>query len=46
LEPTTYVSQALYNALIGNPSSLLWCLGIIVYAIIFVLLNRFVLRRQ
>jgi ABC-2 type transport system permease protein len=46
IEPTTYVSQALYYAFIGNPLSLLWSLGIIIFGFIFVILSRYVIRRQ
>ncbi|MCH4816029.1 MAG: ABC transporter permease [Saccharolobus sp.] len=46
IEPTTYVSQALYYAFLGNPISLLWSLGIIIFGFIFVILSRYVIRRQ
>ncbi|ACP37851.1 ABC transporter permease [Saccharolobus islandicus] len=46
IEPTTYVAQALYYAFIGNPLSLLWSLGIIIFGFIFVILSRYVIRRQ
>ena len=44
LEPTTYVSQALYNAFEGNPASLLWSLGIVVIGVIFVVISRYVMK--
>ncbi|WP_338602073.1 ABC transporter permease [Sulfolobus tengchongensis] len=46
IEPTTYVSQALYNAFIGSPTSLLWSLGTVVFGFVFVILNRYVIKRQ
>jgi len=44
IEPTTYVSQALYNAFIGNPLSLLWSLGIVIIGIIFMIISRYVMK--
>jgi len=44
IEPTTYVSQALYNAFIGNPLSLLWSLGIVIIGVIFVIISRYVMK--
>ncbi|BDB98014.1 ABC transporter permease [Saccharolobus caldissimus] len=46
LEPTTYVSQALYYSFAGNIISLLWSFGIIVFGFIFVILSRYVIKRQ
>ncbi|WP_221290561.1 ABC transporter permease [Stygiolobus caldivivus] len=46
IEPTTYVSQALYYSFIGSPESLVWTLGILVFGAFFVLLNRYVLANE
>ena len=44
LEPTTYVSQAIYNAFGGNPASLLWSLGIVIIGVIFVIISRYAIK--
>ncbi|BFH73025.1 ABC transporter permease [Sulfurisphaera javensis] len=44
LEPTTYMSQAIYNAFIGSSFSLLWSLGVIVYGIVLMIINSRVLK--
>jgi len=44
LEPTTYVSQAIYNALIGSPLSLLWSLGTTIFGVIFVIIRRYIMK--
>ncbi|WP_054846904.1 ABC transporter permease, partial [Sulfuracidifex tepidarius] len=45
LEPTTYVSQAIFSSYSGELiTSLEWCAGIIVYSIIFMIISRIILR--
>lgn len=44
IEPTTYVSQALYYAFTGSPLSLVWSLGIVIIGIIFVIISRYVMK--
>lgn len=44
LEPTTYMSQAIYNAFIGSSFSLLWSFGIFIYGIILIVINRRILK--
>jgi ABC-2 type transport system permease protein len=46
IEPTTEVSQAVYNALVSDPSSLLWSVGVVVYGFFLLFLARFLIRRQ
>lgn len=45
LEPTTYVSQAIFSSYSGNLlSSLEWSIGIVAYSIVFIVISRVVLR--
>jgi len=44
LEPTTYVSQSVYNAFVGNPVSLLWSLGIVIIGVIFIIISRYTIK--
>ncbi|MEM3329620.1 MAG: ABC transporter permease [Saccharolobus sp.] len=46
IEPTTYVSQALYYSLVGKIESILWSLGILIFGFFFVFLNNYVIKRQ
>ncbi|BAB66659.1 ABC transporter permease [Sulfurisphaera tokodaii] len=44
LEPTTYMSEAIYNSFVGNPVSLLWNLGCLIYGIALMIINTRILK--
>ncbi len=46
LEPTTYASQSISMALIGNTSSILWSIGDFVYGIIFLMASSYIIKKR
>lgn len=46
LEPTTYASQSMSMAIVGNASSLLWVLGDLVYGLVFFIAASYWVKRR